>query len=184
MPAWPDHLLTLDEWEQLPEYERFLVEVAEGELRVSPRPIAFHQRAVHNLVRSLNSQLPQTLNALGEVELLLQERPLTVRIPDVLVLATDVADMNPARVRAVDVHLVVEVLSEGSVRADRVTKFSEYADAGIARYWIVDLDRPASLAAFSLTADGYRSAGEFTGTAALDCAGNTVTIDLEALTTR
>jgi Uma2 family endonuclease len=37
--------------------------------------------------------------------------------------------------------LVVEVLSPSSSRYDRVLKFSRYAEAGIAQYWIVD---PAS----------------------------------------
>ena len=34
--------------------------------------------------------------------------------------------------------LVVEVLSPGSARIDRLLKFSRYAEGGIAQYWIVD----------------------------------------------
>jgi Uma2 family endonuclease len=44
------------------------------------------------------------------------------------------------RVDPSDVVLVVEIVSPGSRRTDRVMKAYEYAKAGIEYYWIVDLD--------------------------------------------
>ena len=184
IPVWPDHLLTLAEWENLPDFERYAVEVQEGILRVSPRPITTHQRAIYKLVEALNGQLPVELNALAEVELLVETTPLTIRIPDVVVIDTSVADEGVSRVDARDAHLVVEVGSPGSARHDRVTKFAEYAEAGIPQYWLVDLDPPVSLAAFTLADDVYHAVGEYTGEARVDCAGTTLALHLDRLTAR
>lgn len=180
----PDHLMSLREWDELPDDEPFRVEVAEGVLIVSPRPAFLHQRAANRLVGVLDDQLPDELSALGDVEVLIEESPLTVRCPDVVVVNSALVETNPPRTHAAGVHLVVEVLSEGSVRTDRVMKFSEYADAGIAQYWIVDPAEPVTLTAFALTDSGYERAGEYSGSAALEVGGHPVTVDLAALTTR
>lgn len=58
--------------------------------------------------------------------------PATVRFPDVVVVPTRVAERNPPRLDAADVLLAVEIISPGTRRTDRVTKLTEYADAGIA----------------------------------------------------
>ena len=70
-PVWPDHLLSIDEWEQLPTYDRFKVEVVEGVLIGSPRRLLFHQRAIHKLVHALNVAIPQELSAVAEVEVVI-----------------------------------------------------------------------------------------------------------------
>jgi Uma2 family endonuclease len=67
---------------------------------------------------------------------------------------------------------------------DRVLKFSEYAEAGIPQYWILDLDAPTSLLAYILVDANYELSGEHTDVAALDVAGHPVSIDLPALTRR
>jgi Uma2 family endonuclease len=183
-PAWPDHLLSFDEWEQLPEYERFKVEVVEGVLVVSPRPKVFHQRAISSLSGLLNDQLPRALEAIAEVELIVEKAPLTIRIPDIVVVPTVYADSNPPSVEVEAVRLAVEVLSDGSRRTDRVTKFAEYAEAGIRRYWLVDIAEPISLTAYVLVDGAYELDGEFTGTADLQVEGSPVHIALDALTAR
>ncbi len=184
-PAFPDHLLTIEEWEQLPRYEGFTVEVEEGVLRVSPRPITFHQRIMRNLLIQLNAQLPDTLEPLGELEMEVVRRPRpTVRIPDVLVVDTAYADTNPKRIELRAVHLAIEVLSEGNVRHDRVTKFNEYADHGIAQYWMVDPEAPVTLSAYVLAGSRYELDGEWTGVAQLRCAGHPVHVDVAALAQR
>lgn len=43
--SWPSHLLTLAEWEHLPEDEALRLELVEGVLVMSPRPHPWHQRA-------------------------------------------------------------------------------------------------------------------------------------------
>ena len=181
--SWPDHLLTLPEWDALPDDNRYRLEVVEGVLLVAPRPLTFHQRAVTRLGYLINEQLPPELCALSEVDLIITEHPLTVRAPDVLVTSTALADTNPARYRPEDVSLTVEVLSEGSVRTDRVMKVAEYAEAGIRHYWIVDLDPPVSLTAYHLIDQDYELFGEHTGTTTLHLDDTPITLDLTALTT-
>jgi len=181
--TWPDHLLTIDDWAALPEDTRFRIEVVEGVLVVAPRPMSFHQRAVTRLSYLINEQLPRRYSALSEVDVVVEEKPLTVRAPDVIVTTTALADTNPARFAAADVLLALEVLSEGSVRTDRVTKFAEYAEVGIEQYWIVDLDAPVSLTAFRLAGGAYENSGEFTGDAELPFGDATLSLDLTALTT-
>lgn len=179
---WPHQLLSLDDWTDLPETPEYQVEVVEGVLLVAPRPMSFHQRAVVRLGYLINEQLPDEYSALSEVEMVVAEAPLTVRVPDVVVAPTAVVETNPARLPAGDVRLAVEVLSEGSRRTDRVMKFSEYAEAGIEHYWIVDLDPPVSMITYRLVDEDYENFGEFSGVAELEFAGR-LTIDLNALTT-
>lgn len=180
---WPDHLMTLDEWNVLPEDNRFRVEVVEGVLIVSPRPLWNHRWAVTRLGYLINEQLPAHLSAGSEVEVVITTTPLTVRVPDVLVIDTKLAVTNPARCSPDDITLAIEVLSEGSVRTDRVTKFAEYAEVGIANYWIVDLDAPVSLARYHLIEGEYEFFGEQTGTVTVDVDDSPITLDLDALIT-
>jgi hypothetical protein len=62
------------------------------------------------------------------------------------------------------VSLVIEIVSPGSVRTDRLTKCGEYADARIPHYWIVDITRPVSILVCHLAGEfGYVDSGEITG---------------------
>ncbi len=182
--SWPNHLLTLEEWEALPEDTAMRLELAEGMLVMSPAPMSWHQRAVMRLGYRVDDELPPELTALTEVEVVVADRPLTIRVPDVIVTRTDVIETNPPRVAAADVLLAVEVLSDGTRRVDRVLKFSEYAEAGIPQYWIVDLGAPATLLAYVLVDGTYELSGEYTAGVTLDVAGSQVTLDLDGLTRR
>lgn len=182
--SWPNHLLTLEEWDALPEDSGMRLELAEGVLVMTPMPFLWHQHAGNRLTYRLNEQLPPQLVALAEVDLVVAERPLTIRVPDVLVTRTEVYEANPPRPPATDILLAVEILSDGTRRVDRILKFSEYAEAGIGQYWIVDVDPPTTLLAYALVDGHYELSGEFTGPVTLDVAGHPVTIDLPALTRR
>jgi Uma2 family endonuclease len=181
---WPHHLLSLEDWIDLPETPEYQVEAVEGVLVGAPRPISFHQRAVVRLGYLLNEQLVDEYCALSEVEMVVGVAPLTVRVPDVLVAPAALVETNPARLSVGDVRLVIEVLSEGTKRTDQVTKFYEYAEAGIEHYWIVDLDSPVSMITYRLVDEDYENFGEFSGAAELEFAGTALAIDLNALTTR
>jgi Uma2 family endonuclease len=66
--------------------------------------------------------------------------------------------------RASEVRLVVEIVSPGSTRTDHVYKRSEYADAGIPHYWIVDTTEPFSVLACHVAGEfGYAAGGAVTG---------------------
>jgi len=182
--SWPNHLLTLEEWDALPAAEGVRLELAEGLVVMSPTPLSLHQRAAMRLGYRLDEQLPQELTALTEVEVVVSVRPATVRVPDVIVTRSRVIEHNPPRLSAAGLLLAVEVLSDGTRRVDRVLKFSEYAESGIPQYWIIDLGQPNSLTAYVLVDGDYEPSGEHTGTADLDIAGHRVTVDLAALTRR
>jgi Uma2 family endonuclease len=116
------------------------------------------------------------------VEVVPSADPLTIRVPDVMVTSTDGYERNPPRFAASDVLLAVEVLSDGTRRVDRVLKFSEYADAGIPQYWILDIGEPTALLAYQLVDGDYELSAEHTGVVQLQVAGHSITIDLPALT--
>ena len=182
--AWVGRQLTLAVWEAIPEDEQFRLELVEGLLSIMPNPYSWHQHAAVKLTHRVTDQLSRDLIALSEVEVVITEVPLTIRIPDVIVISTDVFERNPPRVAAADVLLAVEILSDGTRKVDRILKFAEYAEAGIPGYWIIDLDAPASLRAFTLVGDAYELSGELTGPVTLDVAGQPVTVDPSVLTRR
>jgi Uma2 family endonuclease len=182
--AWPDHLLTLAEWEAMPEDTTHRLELVEGVLLVTARPVSFHQRAMVRLTTELDRQFPKDLAAVADVEVVIDAGfPPTVRAPDVVVVPTAVYERNPPRFQAADVLLAVEIVSPGSGRTDRVMKFAEYADAGIAHYWIVDLDPPASLTGYLLVDGHYELMIESAGVVEV-ASPALIRIDLDALTRR
>jgi Uma2 family endonuclease len=182
--SWPSHPLTLEDWEALPEDSAMRLELAEGMLVMCPSPPVRHQKARTRLSTLFDAQLPRDLTAVPGVEVMITPDPLTIRAPDVIVVRTELVEADVARCAAADVLLAVEILSTGTHRVDRVLKFSDYAEAGIPQYWIIDLDDPRSLLAYVLVNGNYELSGEHTGEAALDVAGHPVSIDLPALTTR
>ncbi len=150
--AYPQ-LMSLEQWRALPEAPEQRVELQEGLAIVSPRPTPAHSRAASRLWQQLAAQLPDGFEALQEVEVVIDAAtPATVRIPDVIVRRTDADD---SMITADQVVLAVEVVSPGSRRTDHVMKRSEYADAGIAHYWIIDLDAPVAITVLRLDSDGY-----------------------------
>lgn len=184
-PVWPRGLLTLADWDALPEDECYRrTEVAEGVLVFWPGQTGRHQYGRFRLATFLERQLPEQHNAVPAVEVLLSLEPLTIRVPDIVVAPDSLILSDAERLHAADVLLAVEVLSDGTRRVDRVLKLSEYAEAGIPQYWIVDLGEPVRLLAYVLADGAYELSGEHTGTATLDVAGHTMTIDLDALTRR
>jgi Putative restriction endonuclease len=165
---WPDHLLSLDEWAALPADNTRQFELTEGVLRVSPRPTSDHQRALGNLFRQLDEQLPADLVALIDVEVVLTpERPATVLVPDLVVVPTALADANPARFSAADVLLAVEVVWLGSREVDHVEKKYDYSAEGVPSYWILGTETPVVLTAYQLIDSKYEIAGQGTKSLAL-----------------
>ena len=64
-----------------------------------------------------------------------------------------------------DVLVAIEVVSPGSRRTDTVTKRSEYAEAAIEHYWIVDLGPPVKFTALRRAGEfGYQESPAVTGT--------------------
>jgi Uma2 family endonuclease len=157
---FPHHLLTLEEYDALPEDSSLHYELLEGVLAVSPRPGSFHQEVAFYLMMELYRQLPREWTLVHDVEVALRsEFPPTLRAPDVLVVPAAIAKTKPKRYNASEVLLAVEIISPGSRSMDTSIKPGEYAKAGISHYWVIDLEEPLSLAAYHLAGDlGYQQA--------------------------
>lgn len=165
-----DHLLTVDEYAGLGEIESGYTELLEGRLLMSPSPVPDHNVAAAELLVQLRPQLPDHLEVIPDVDVDLQladpDQPGFSRRPDLVIVQRSARARVRAEgglIRAGEVLVVVEVVSPGSHRTDYVTKRSEYADAGIPHYWIVDLDKPVSLVDCHLAEGfGYQDRGSIT----------------------
>lgn len=175
VPSQPQ-LLTVSDYLALPEDGDSRYELMEGVLVMSPSPRPRHNVAAARLLVQLAPQVPGHLEVACELDVDLQlvpsREPGTVRQPDLLVFdkaAGHRVDEEGGSLTAADLTLAVEIVSPGSRRVDNVMKRSEYQDAGIPCYWIIDLDEPVSLLACRLTDDaGYVETAKATGTYTTD----------------
>lgn len=136
-------------------------ELQEGTLLVMPPPDSEHAAILADLIVWLSGQgygRGQVLATPG-VRVPRDDNPnATGRSPDIAVRRAATAGrtvwLDPA-----DLLLVVEIVSRGSEDLDRMIKQPEYARAGIANYWRVERDGPATVHAFHLGtgASGGRS---------------------------
>ena len=114
------------------------LELVDGEIAVSPRPIPRHSSAIVALGAILKTHLDDV--DLGEllmdVDTIFGE--YDVRRPDLLYFTK--ARRRYIGERAIEgpPDLAVEVLSPGNERTDRRDKFKLYASGGVKHYWIVD----------------------------------------------
>ena len=175
-------LVDLNEWDATPEDED--LELVDGVLHLVAAPTPGEQKAKSRLAHWLDGQLPDDLVAFHDVDVVIDNsnRP-TVRKPDVVVVTAEAADRNPKRFNAEDVVLAVEIVSPGSERVDRVTKPMQYAKAGIAHYWLVELGNPISLTAFELVDGIYKLVEDGVGEVRLTRPAP-LAFDLDALTRR
>ena len=67
------------------------------------------------------------------------------------------SDWNEPQTPAGKVLLAVETISPGSRRKNTLVKPLEYAEAGIGYYWVVDLDAPPSITAYTLVGAATRN---------------------------
>jgi Uma2 family endonuclease len=150
---------TEEEYLRLPDTNR-LIELSNAKLEMLAMPTDAHQRVVGQLFFLLTVFLRQS--ALG----VLRIAPLRVRLgpgrfrePDLIYMANEHADRITNDYWGVP-DLAVEVHSPDSRVRDRQTKRGEYARAGIAEYWMVDLDA-ATIEVYVLQAGDYVLHGSF-----------------------
>ncbi|MDQ2790238.1 MAG: Uma2 family endonuclease [Pseudonocardiales bacterium] len=171
LPQPLTQLLTVAEYAELGETESGYTELLEGRLLMSPSPVPDHNFAAAELLVQLRPQLPDHLEVILDVDVDLQlvepDQPGFSRRPDLMIVAQGARQRvrhEGGMIRAAEVLVVVEIVSPGSRRTDHVAKRSEYADAGIPHYWIVDLDEPVSLLDCHLAEGfGYQDSGSITG---------------------
>jgi Uma2 family endonuclease len=170
-PAPPKRALTREiaelfpvqgEWTEeaylnLPETNR-LVELADGKLELLAMPTDAHQRVVGQLFFLLTLFLRQ--HALG----VLRVAPLRVRLapgryrePDLVFMGAAHADRMTNEFWGVP-DLAIEVHSPDSRGRDRQVQHGEYGRAGIAEYWMVDLETK-TIEVYGLQAGDYQLQG-------------------------
>ena len=152
---------TYADYARLPE-NGFRYEVIEGELFMSPAPRPNHQRVGLRLIVLLDAFVEK--NQLGElyhapIDLNLPDLTSPVQ-PDILFISTENLDIVKEKTIEGVPDLIIEVLSPGSIRYDRQTKFQIYAKAGVREYWIVD-PYPCAIDVFVLRGQAYVPLGSF-----------------------
>ena len=155
-------ILTYEDYVLLPsDGKRY--EILEGELTVTPAPSTKHQTASVNLLVLLSQYIKE--RDLGK----LFHAPIDLILESTSVLQPDLLFVSKARQhliteRAIEgaPDLVIEILSPGTSRTDRVTKAQIYTRYGVPAYWIVDPEQEV-IEIYLLEADGYRLAATLQG---------------------
>jgi Uma2 family endonuclease len=180
----PRELMTLDEWDALPEDNAAHYELQEGVLIASPKWGRRHQVALLRLASEMERQLPPDYDLVPTFEVLVDaEWPATVRVPDLVAVH---ARGGEKRVTADEVLLAVEIIAPGSRTLDTRLKRFEYSEAGIPHYWLVDLDPPVpsvTVYGFGAPDDGYVESQTATGVLVVQEPFE-LEIDIEALVVR
>lgn len=136
--------VTVEVWRNLPEDFCREVEVVNGQVVRCDKPTRAHQAAANRVAAMLDAAAeahmdrnPGTcMDTNGDFDVLLWEVPAaTIRSPDAALFECAPNDVRP--LPASYVKVVVEVVSPGSRKADKLDKMAEYADAGIPFYWLV-----------------------------------------------
>ena len=169
--AGEPHLFTVAEYAELGESESGYTELQEGRILMSPSPSPNHNHASLRLAMQFVDQLPADLEVIQDVDIDLELVPYGdpgfSRRPDMVVIprsARERVSDEGGMLKASEVVVVMEIVSPGSKRMDRVVKRGEYEDAGIPHYWIVDLNHPISLVACHLADEvGYQDPGDVVG---------------------
>lgn len=139
-------VLTGDEFDALPENSRR--ELVDGVIHMMASPKAWHQEIKSSIYGELKRLRPRNVRVIEELEVRLSED--LRRIPDVLVIDAADFDWQASRVPPAQVILAIEVVSPGSESDDRLLKPHQYAVAGIAHYWRVEIDPELAVHSFRL----------------------------------
>lgn len=155
-------VLSYEDYVLLPN-DRNRYEILEGELTVTPAPSTKHQTASGNLFVLLAHYIKQ--RDLGKlfyapIDLILEST--SVLQPDLLFVSKDRQHIITERAIEGVPDLVIEILSPGTSRTDRVTKAQIYARYRVPAYWIVDPEQEV-IEIYLPEADGYRLAATLQG---------------------
>ncbi|OLB05210.1 MAG: hypothetical protein AUH14_09275 [Candidatus Rokubacteria bacterium 13_2_20CM_69_15_1] len=132
-------------------------------LFAEPSPRRAHQNAVGNLFAILHAHV--RAHGLGEVyvapfDVILD--PRTTVVPDLVFVVRDRLEIVAERGVEGAPDLLVEVLSPGTARRDRVRKLNAYARYGVRHYWLLDPEAK-TVEAFELVDGAYRLAAAVGG---------------------
>jgi len=132
-----------EEYLQLTDHANRRIEFTEGRLEFLPMPTDIHETLVRFLFRALDHFVDQ--RKLGEVfsnGIRLRVAARKYRLPDVIFLHRD--HLHARHNRAWEgADLVMEVVSDSPAdrQRDYEQKLTDYAEAKVSEYWIIDRER-------------------------------------------
>ena len=147
--------ITVAEFLERDDFEEgYIYELINGIIMRRASPHAMHQNAVLNIAAIMRAFVLE--RKLGKCYI----APLDVAFansnliqPDVLFISKDRLGIVGKFVDGVP-ELVVEVLSQGSIKIDRDDKMKAYRRHGVAEYWIVDYQKK-TVEVYALINDDY-----------------------------
>lgn len=145
--------------------EGTLAEVIENTLYMSPTPTGQHQRISRLLVEKISSHV--THHDLGEVfaaplDVFLDETSNAVQ-PDVFFISKqNLQIFNPNGPVGGVPDLIIEILSPGNSKHDKIRKKDLYEKFGVKEYWIVDPNSKKTIG-YSLSKNKFTEIGEYDG---------------------
>jgi Uma2 family endonuclease len=167
LPEWmltlPEEGITAEQYDRLPEEICRRIEIVDGSIIVSPSPTPRHNRIARLLANRLEELAPPPWRVTTDVDLRIADVPLHNRRPDVVVFGGD-PDVLP--IRPLQVLLVVEIMSKGSINADRIDKPAEYASVDIPHYWRLEREGGGLICythIFNRTTQSYVASGAHVG---------------------
>ncbi|MFD8602354.1 hypothetical protein AMK14_04250 [Streptomyces sp. TSRI0445] len=178
-PEWMHAQISAEEYDSWSEEQCAGIEIVDGMVVVSPSASKRHNRLARILANALDAAAGPDWNADTDLDVRLQDVPLTNRRADVIVYRAETIDLTPTRPE--HVLLVVEVVSPGSETTDRIVKVDQYAKAGIPFYWRVEQAATGVPIVYTYVLDpaakAYRDGEMFTGTVKAT-APFSITVDL------
>ena len=155
--------------------DRRRIELLDGGLLVSPVASGRHQRLSFQLCYALGRAAPNWLEVLEAINVRVASG--RILIPDLVVVANPGLDLtvwDPA-----DVTMIVEIVSPGSIAADRAIKPQLYSAAGIEHYLRIELSNPGPTSVVYRLQRGDYVAVASLGPAQLLCLTEPFPVDLD-----
>jgi Uma2 family endonuclease len=137
-----DRLLTIEEYERLPEDDRYRIELVRGRLVREPQPAEEHGwlevKLSHLLYEFVEAK--QLGIVLGPAGYRLEDDPPTVRGPDLSFLShARTGGGYPVRkFRRIAPDLAIEIVSPSNRSRDLLDKVHQFLDAGSRLVWVVN----------------------------------------------
>lgn len=141
------------------DHSNRLIEYTDGYIEVLPMPTLKHQTILKRLLLLFLAWVEPLGGIVVFAPLRLRVRQGKFREPDLLALQS-AADPRCQDRFWLGADLVLEVVSPDDPQRDLIEKRQDYAEAGIAEYWIVDA-QPRTITVLTLVDDGYVEHGVF-----------------------
>ncbi len=128
---------SVEQYLRLTDQTNRLIEYSDGRVEVLPMPTENHQAVLEWLFLALRAFIVPLGGKVRFAPLRLMVGDGKFREPDILLLQ-DAGDPRRQNRNWLGADFVVEVVSEDNPERDIITKRTDYAQAGIPEYWIVN----------------------------------------------